>query len=199
MTSNEEDIILINSIRKGDKEAGEKLAVKYSPMIKKECRILYIVGAEMDDLMQEGYISLIKAIYEYDPESNVRFFTYATQCVKNGLRTAVTKSNRQKNIPLNFYISIYSDDDEDEYKGNAIDTLSLRLSKNPETEFINEERFNEIMGIINNSLSPMEKKVANLFLQGYSYADIGEKLNKDEQSVTNALTRIRRKLKALGK
>ena len=143
MTSNEEDIIFIKSIRAGDKEAGEKLAVKYSPMIKKECRFLYIVGAEMDDLMQEGYISLIKAIYEYDTESTVSFFTYATKCVKNGLRTAVTRSNRQKNIPLNFYISIYSDEEDDEYKASVIDSLSISDSKNPETQIINEEKFDE--------------------------------------------------------
>ena len=101
---------LIEMINSGDEDAEEYLIKKYLPLVKKEVRFLYLAGAEIEDLLQEGMIGLFHAIRKYDTTKS-GFSTFATLCVRSQIQTAITRSNRQKHAPLNYYISIYATDE----------------------------------------------------------------------------------------
>ncbi|MCR5148082.1 MAG: sigma-70 family RNA polymerase sigma factor [Eubacterium sp.] len=182
---------------KTDAGAEEYLMKKYSRLVRKEIRFLFIVGADSDDLLQEGMIGLVKAIRGYDPEKYAVFSTFATICVRRQVRTAITTYNRKKHTPLNTYISFNSEDGD----GSAFSDVMGGDDKldNPENIVIAEEKRNEIYKEIEKKLSPLEKKILNLYLKGLSYSEISLETGKNEKSVNNALTRIRSKLKNINK
>ena len=192
------DSELVARYREGDRMAEEFLLKKYIPLVKKEIRYLYIAGAETDDLSQEAMIGLVKAIRDYDTEGGAAFITYATTCVDNEIRTAIKKSNRMKHQPLNSYISLYTDvvnRETEESDTELIDLLVSDEETDPEYIMLFKERTDTIRERMESELSSMERKVTELYLSGLSYADIAERLGKTEQSVTNALSRARAKLK----
>lgn len=189
MTDNQ----ILQLIKAKDDEAMEFLIKKHSPIVKKEIRTMYIIGAETEDLYQEGMIGLFKAIRDFESDKGAIFSTFATMCVKNQVKSAVTAANRKKHLPLNQYISIYASLDE-----NGLDNEDLFLDDgemtNPEKRILARENEDELMTTIKEKLSKLEIRVLNLYLEGLSYADIGQKLQKSEKSVNNALQRIRKKL-----
>lgn len=189
MTDNE----ILELIDGKDNEAMEYMIKKYSPIVKKEIRTMYLIGAETEDLYQEGMIGLFKAIRDYSGKKGAVFSTFATLCVKNQIKSAITASNRKKHIPLNQYISIYARVDED---GNSMEDLFVDdgVKTNPEKRMLDKENEKELMDSVKERLSKLEIEVLNLYLDGLSYADIGRKLRKTEKSVNNALQRIRGKL-----
>ncbi len=190
---------LIALYNEGDSEAEEFLLKKYIPLVKKEIRYLYIVGAETDDLSQEAMIGLFKAIRDFKPKKGATFITYATTCIRNEIKTAITKSNRIKHQPLNTYISIYANQGTDSFVGNEptliIDTLQAGDMSDPEFILLHEELQSELLERIETELSPIERKVTKLYLEGLSHMDIAKLIGKNEQSVTNALSRVRAKLR----
>ena len=186
------DTELVMMSRNGDASAEEFLMKKYSRLVRKEIRFLFIMGADSDDLLQEGMIGLVKAIRGYAPENNASFSTFATVCVRRQIRTAITSYNRKKHSPLNTYVSFYSGEDEG---ADMIDIMCESDIDNPEKIVLAEEKRNEIYKDIEEKLSDMEKDILRLYLRGLSYSDISMETGKNEKAVNNALTRIRLKLK----
>ena len=183
---------LIGVIRQGDKTAMDYLIDKYRNLVKREIREVYMIGADSEDLMQEGMIGLFKAIRDYNEERKASFYTFALLCIKRQVYSAVTSSNRKKNAPLNNYISFYAEDDEEYHR--LIDTLIAEDESNPEINVLNRERVGGLMNKIETSLSKLEREVLAQYLDGLSYAEIAEKLEKPEKSIDNAIQRIRKKL-----
>lgn len=172
--------------------AVEYMMQKYGPLVKKEVRTVFLIGAEAEDLTQEGMIGLFKAIRDYEPDKGASFSTFATICVRNQIKSAISASNRKKHTPLNTYISIYAEINEDGIP--LLELESHREDSNPEDLVIAKERKSDLMKKIESELSKYEKKVIDLYLEGLSYSDIAQKLGKTEKSIDNALFRIRGKL-----
>ncbi len=188
LTDNE----IIEKIVAKEDGAMEYMIKKYGGLVKKEVRTMYLMGAETEDLTQEGMIGLFKAIRDFEPEKGNAFSTFATICVRGQIKTAVTASNRKKHKPLNSYISIYAEPDDEGY--NLIDIEAEEGESNPEVLVLAKEQKSDLRKRIEEVLSSYEKKVIDLYLEGLSYADIGARLGKTEKSVNNALQRIRGKL-----
>lgn len=183
---------LIEEIRKQNTAAMDYLLDKYRNLVKRETREIYIIGADSEDLMQEGMIGLFKAIRDFDEGKNSSFCTFASLCIKRQIYTAVTSSNRKKHLPLNNYISFYTEDGEDY---NAVmNMLAAEEDSNPEMTVLLQERIGGLMDKIRYALSKYERSVLNLYLDGLSYTEIGEALGKPEKSIDNAIQRIRKKL-----
>lgn len=187
------DSELLDLIHEGkDNMAMETLIKRYGPLVTRLSRSLYIIGADEEDLIQEGMIGLVKAVNDYRPDRGASFKTFAYMCVKRQLITAVNSSNNKKNGPLNSYVSIYSSD-ADAFGGAASDPEG----GNPEEIMLARLRESTLLGNIESRLSRLEKSVLSEYLTGASYEEIGEKLGKPAKSIDNAIQRIRAKLKNL--
>ena len=183
---------LIRQIRNQDSAAMDYLLDKYRNMVKRETREIYIIGADSEDLMQEGMIGLFKAIRDYNEDKKCGFHTFATLCVKRQICTAVTSSNRKKHYPLNHYVSFYSQDEET--NSSVMDMLAAEDMSNPETNLLLQERLGGIMEQIDTVLSKYERQVLEMYLDGCSYGQIAEALGKPEKSIDNAIQLIRKKM-----
>lgn len=190
-----QDEEVISLIHNGQSDATEYLLKKYAPLVKKSIRTLYLIGADTEDLSQEGMIGLFKAIQSYQSDNNASFYTFAKLCIDRQIYSAIKASNRKKHIPLNSYISFYSKMNEDEIE--LIDNLEAGNDSNPEQIILDRENTTNIEDILEEHLSKMEKQVLSLYLQGNSYADIGVELGKSSKSIDNAIQRIRDKVKKL--
>lgn len=198
MTSNYDiltDEQLIDEIRNGNEEATEYLIKKYSPLVVKSTRTLFLIGADSEDLTQEGMIGLFKAIQSYKSENNASFFTFAQLCIKRQIYTAIKASNREKHSPLNSYISIYASSGESDIE--LIENLEADRSSDPEHVILNKENVLRVNELLTSRLSKMEQAVLPLYLEGLSYNDIAAKLGKSTKSIDNAISRIREKLKTI--
>jgi RNA polymerase sporulation-specific sigma factor len=161
-------------------------------MVRKETRKLYLIGADEEDLIQEGMIGLFKAIRDYNPDKDTDFALFANVCIVRQLCSAIRASNRQKHTPLNTYISLYAPI-EQENTTLLQDVLEVD-SDNPEQRILDKERVDELLQQIDEKLSPLEKKVLTLYIDGYNYEVIGEQLGKSKKAVDNAIQRVRTKL-----
>jgi RNA polymerase sporulation-specific sigma factor len=196
MTSNYDiltDEQLIDEIRNGDEEATEYLIKKYSPLVMKSTRTLFLIGADTEDLTQEGLIGLFKAIQSNKPDNNASFFTFAQLCIKRQIYTAIKASNREKHSPLNSYISLYASTGESDIE--LIENLEADRSTDPEHIILSRENILRVNELLSSKLSKMEQTVLPLYLDGLSYNDIAKKLDKPTKSIDNAISRIRDKLK----
>ena len=188
------DDIIIELVHQGDKEAEEYMLLKYMPLVNSETRFLYLAGAETEDLAQEGMIGLFTAIRDYIPDSDASFITFATVCIRNRIHSALTAANRQKHAMLNNYISLFYNDLE-EGNGELSNLTSDDNISNPEFIILRHEKIEQMYEKLDMKLSPVEKNVAKLYIQGLSRKEIATQLGKTEKSVDNALTRIHNKLK----
>lgn len=184
--NNLSDEEMIIRIREGNLELSELLMNRYKEIVIKKARTLYLIGGDTDDLIQEGMIGLFKAIRDYQPDKDTSFFTFARLCIDRQLYTAIQNSTRQKHLPLNSYISLSHEDEE------AFEELYM---ENPESMMIDQEKAEFLNREIPKLLSPLENKVLRLYIQGYSYIQIAEKLNRTPKSTDNALHRIRSKIR----
>ena len=159
---------------------------------------MYILGADSEDLIQEGMIGLFKAIRDYDFGRDAGFSTFAELCVSRQIYSAVTASGRKKHMPLNSYLSLSrgSEDSENGEGASLEDTLSLP-SDNPEFIMIDRENVEDIERFIDTELSAFEREVIELYLTGMSYVEIARVLGKDEKATDNALQRVKGKLKRM--
>ena len=186
---------LVVFTKEGHDDATEYLLQKYAPLVKKSIRTLYLIGADTEDLMQEGMIGLFKAIQHFvkDNEKNASFYTFAKLCIDRQIYSAIKASNRKKHLPLNSYISFYSSgNDTDE---ELIDNLEAGNESNPEHIILSQENESFLEESARNYLSKLEQEVLHLYLEGNSYTDIGSALNKPTKSIDNAVQRIREKIK----
>lgn len=192
----------VQSSQNGDMEAMEYLLEKYSPLVKKKSRKMYLIGGEQEDIIQEGMIGLYKAIRSYDVENEQgSFHGFADMCITRQIYTAITTSNRQKHRPLNEYVSFYEplyQSEEEEAKPLLLDLLlDQEITTNPEKILLDKEEKHMLESIIVERLSSFENKVLALYLEGKKYFEISEALNTTTKRVDNAIQRIRRKLMSL--
>ena len=184
---------LINKIRLGDVNAQDYLLEKYRNIVTMKSNRFFLIGAESDDMIQEGMIGLFKAIQSFDLEKNISFKTFANLCIERQLITAIKTSNRQKHMPLNSYFSLnitaYNENEDTE----DIDILDANIVEDP-VETITKREYREFLeNKIDQNLSSFEKKVLNRYIQGESYIDIANKLNSPVKAIDNAIQRIRKK------
>ena len=194
----DEELIFLS--REGDSGAVDCLLERYKELVRGKARSMYILGGESDDLIQEGMIGLFTAIRDYDPGRDASFKTFAQLCVTRKLYSAVQSSERQKNIPLNTAVSIYSKvraggDAGESDAPELAEQLSDSGSADPEKLVIDREDLKDLLNRIETALSPFEKEVLDLYLTGMGYVEIAHVLGRGEKSTDNALQRIRSKLK----
>lgn len=169
---------------------------KYKNLVKSKAVSMMILGADTDDLIQEGMIGLFKAVRDYDSGRDASFFTFAELCVSRQMYTAITAARRQKHMPLNSYISLYGN--QDSHDENGTSSYEEKISDgqdNPEAIIIDRENVEAIERWIDEELSDFERQCIELYLTGMNYIEIAKVLNKDEKSTDNALNRAKNKLK----
>ncbi|MBR5094843.1 MAG: sigma-70 family RNA polymerase sigma factor [Oscillospiraceae bacterium] len=185
------DIQLQAMAKAGDRNAEDALATRYLQLVRMCSRPLFLAGGESEDLVQEGMIGLLGAIREFDPSLGTSFHTYAEQCIRNRLYSAIRSASRLKHAPLNDSMPLEQLSDDPSSQVSAAEEL---FSRSPEDQVLARENKEELTRSIARYLSKMEREVLDLFLEGLSYRDIARALQKDVKSVDNAVQRIRRKL-----
>lgn len=187
------DAKIIDLARNGNDGAMDFILHKYRYLAKAKSRAYFLVGAEHEDLIQEGMIGLYKAVKDYNYAKTPLFFSFAELCITRQILTAVKTATRQKHQPLNSYISLNKPVKGEEERTLA-DILYLYSNRNPEELIISKETTIDLMAHIKDNLSKMENEVLTLYLQGEDYVHISEMLNKLPKSIDNALQRIRKKI-----
>ena len=176
----------------GDRQAEERLVVKYMRLVRRCSRPFFLVGGAPEDLIQEGMLGLLSAIRQYDPKQNAAFKTYAELCIKNRLLSAVKTDSRLKHNPLNDGLPLdLLLSEESQIPLLAYTELFRRT---PEEQVLARENKMELQQSFKRCLSPMERNVLRLYLDGLSYQEIAEQTGKPIKAVDNAIQRIRRKL-----
>lgn len=196
---NQSDEELIMLLRDGDEKIIDYLIEKYKDLVRKKAGSMFILGADRDDLLQEGMIGLYKAVRDYDPGRDASFYTFADLCVARQIYKAVEAGNRKKHAPLNTYISIYVDEnDKFESPKDALNEAILSVpDKGPEEEIIDKEEAQLLEKKIFDALSDFERQVLNLKVTGMDYTEIARVLGRDEKSTDNALSRIKMKVRKI--
>jgi len=184
---------VIEVIQSGDNNALDYMMNKYNELVNMKASKFFIVGAEKDDIIQEGLIGLYKATKSFNIEKQNSFKTFANLCIERQLITALKTSNRQKNIPLNSAFSLnqeaYGENDDTQ----VIEVLETKAVEDPLETITKKEYFNTIETKIDQSLSDFERKVLHYYKQGKSYVAIAEILGSKVKSVDTAIQRIRKK------
>ena len=196
-TSDEE---LIIALRDGDGKIIDHIIEKYKELVRRKAGSMFILGADREDLIQEGMIGLYKAVRDYDAGRDASFATFADLCVSRQMYKAVEAGNRKKHAPLNSYISIYDDGTEGSDQGEGTGILEMILTetgKSPEDVVIDREQTQRLEQKIYESLSDFERQVLNLRLTGLEYTDIAKILGRDAKSTDNALSRIKVKVRKI--
>lgn len=193
------DEVLIDRIRDGEDSITEYIMNKYKNLVRKKANTMYILGADSEDLIQEGMIGLFKAIKDYDAGRDASFYTFADLCISRQIYKAVQASRRQKHYPLNSYISLYSSNNtlEGGEEEELLDLLSGKEEQNPEELFIGKEALEDLEKKIEQELSGFENEVLDLYIIGLSYVQIAKILGRDEKATDNALQRIKSKIKKI--
>ena len=184
---------LIEQIRLGDVEAQNYLLEKYKSLVNMKANRFFLVGAESDDMIQEGMIGLFKAIQSFNLETNNSFKTFANLCIERQLITAIKTSNRQKHIPLNSSFSLNTSAYDENDDTSVMEILETNFVEDPLDTITKREYMEFIENKIDKNLSGFEKQVLSRYIQGESYVDIANKLNSPVKSIDNAIQRIRKK------
>lgn len=191
---------LILRLRDGEGAITDYIMDKYKNLVRSKAKSMYILGADRDDLIQEGMIGLFKAVRDYDAGRDASFFTFAELCVSRQMYTAIQAAGRQKHMPLNTYISLYAGSTEQDADGRDGEwelsgSMLSQPERNPEELLIDRENVERLEKTIEKELSSFEKQVLDLYLTGMKYSQIARVLGRDEKSTDNALQRIKSKLK----
>ncbi len=184
---------VIREIQSGDNMALNYLMNKYNDLVNMKASKFFMVGAERDDMVQEGLIGLYKATKSFNAQKQNSFKTFANLCIERQLITALKTSNRQKNIPLNSAFSLNTAAYEENDDVSVMDILETKTIEDPAEMITKKEYYNSIENKINESLSDFERQVLHYYKQGKSYAAIAEKLGTKVKSVDTAIQRIRKK------
>ena len=194
-TSKDEELIL--RIRDGEEKITDYIMEKYKNLVRSKAGSMYILGADREDLIQEGMIGLFKAIRDYDIGRDASFATFADLCVARQMYTAVQAAGRKKHAPLNSYVSLYAGNgsDKTEEEKELLDSLVSKDEQNPEELLIDRENVERIEKAIESELSSFERQVLDLYLTGMKYTEIARVLGKDDKSTDNALQRCRSKIR----
>lgn len=180
--------------QEGDNSALEYLINTYKNIVRLRARKFFLIGGDYEDLIQEGTIGLFKAIRDYNPAKNTSFSTFAELCIRRQLYTAIKSANRKKHLLLNDSVSLDFPVEENDNK-NLSDIYADQSIMSPDEIMESEEKLNEINKIIDTMLSPLEKTVIEMYLDGKNYREIAKIINKEDKSVDNALNRAKNKLR----
>lgn len=186
---------LVSLIKKdNNKEALEFLLDKYKDLVNMKVGKYFIIGAEREDMIQEGMIGLYKAVQNFEVDKQSSFKSFANMCIERQMITAIKTSNRQKHMPLNSYLSLNASAGEDEEDGkDLMDIFNANIIEDPLETITKKEYYKNIEITIDKSLSDFEKQVLKRFIKGESYEKIAERLDTPIKSVDNAIQRIRKK------
>ena len=194
ISNTQQDEQLVWQSQNGDHLAEAQLLDKYKPLVKAKSRAYFLIGADSEDIIQEGMIGLYKAIRDYDKEKNASFRSFAELCINRQMITAIKAATRQKHQPLNSYVSLNKPVFENDSEETYLDLLREGELLNPEALLIVQENKNFLENQMIKNLSSFESRVLTLYLQGRSYFEIANMLNKPEKSIDNALQRVKKKL-----
>lgn len=185
---------VVAEIKSGDQIAQDYILSKYKYLVKAKGRAYFIIGADSEDIIQEGMIGLYKAIRDYQSDRHTSFRAFADLCINRQIITAIKAATRQKHIPLNSYVSLNKPAFEDDSEQTYLDMLKEEELYNPEAVYIGQEDKNFIESNIGRVLSIFEAQVLSFYLQGKSYMEISKIINKPEKSIDNALQRVKKKI-----
>jgi RNA polymerase sporulation-specific sigma factor len=189
-----EDEQVVECVQVGDIQALEHLIFKYKNFVRAKAKSYFLIGADREDIVQEGMIGLYKAIRDFKGDKLSSFKAFAELCITRQMITAVKTATRQKHIPLNSYVSLDKPIYDEESDRTLLDVICGTRATNPEELLINQEEFDDIEIKLGEILSDLERKVLMLYLDGRSYQEISVDLKRHVKSIDNALQRVKRKL-----
>ena len=185
---------LVELVRQGDDEALEHLINKYKNFVRAKARSYFLIGADREDIVQEGMIGLYKSIRDFRDDKLASFKAFAELCITRQIITAIKTATRQKHIPLNSYVSLDKPIYDEDSDRTLLDVICGSRVTDPEELIINQEEFDDIEVRMGEILSDLERKVLMLYLDGRSYQEIAVDLKRHVKSIDNALQRVKRKL-----
>ena len=185
---------VVELCHQGDSEAEEYLLNKYKNFVRAKARSYFLIGADHEDIVQEGMIGLYKAIRDFKPEKLSSFRAFAELCITRQIITAIKTATRQKHIPLNSYVSLNKPLYDEESDHTLLDVIMEGRISDPEELIINRENLGNIHNKISEVLSSLEQEVLQAYLDGKSYQEIADALGRHVKSIDNALQRVKRKL-----
>lgn len=191
---NMSDEEVVELARQGDNDAQEYLIGKYKNFVRAKARSYFLIGADKEDIIQEGMIGLYKAIRDFRPDKLSSFRAFAELCITRQIITAIKTATRQKHIPLNSYISLNKPIYDEDSDRTLLDVISGTRVTDPEELVISQEDFDDIEAKMGEILSSLEWNVLMYYLEGKSYQDIAAGLDRHVKSIDNALQRVKRKL-----
>ncbi|KOS61204.1 RNA polymerase sporulation sigma factor SigH [Lysinibacillus sp. FJAT-14222] len=185
---------LIEMVHQGNTDALDYLITKYRLLVRAKARSYFLIGADKEDIVQEGMIGLYKAIRDFKGDKLASFRAFAELCITRQIITAIKTATRQKHIPLNSYVSLDKPIFDEESDRTLMDVLTGAIMDDPEELMIHREEFDYLEEKMGEILSELELQVLALYLDGQSYHEISEQLNRHVKSIDNALQRVKRKL-----
>ena len=185
---------LVEAVRNGDGDALEFLIHKYRNFVRAKARSYFLIGADREDIVQEGMIGLYKSIRDFREDKLASFKAFAELCITRQIITAIKTATRQKHIPLNSYVSLDKPIYDEDSDRTLLDVICAARVTDPEELVIHQEEFDDIEVKMTELLSDLERKVLMLYLDGRSYQEIAIDLDRHVKSIDNALQRVKRKL-----
>ncbi|AUJ24415.1 RNA polymerase sigma-H factor [Virgibacillus dokdonensis] len=192
-----DDESIVQLIHQGNSHALNYLIHKYRNFVRAKARTYFLIGADKEDIVQEGMIGLYKAIRDYDGKKLSSFKAFAELCVTRQIITAIKTATRQKHIPLNSYVSLDKPIYDEETDRTLLDVIAGSKDIDPQELLVNQEKYGDVEAKLSELLSGLEKKVLQLYLDGRTYHEISVALNRHVKSIDNALQRVKRKLEQL--
>lgn len=185
---------LLDAVREGNSEALEYLINKYKNFVRAKARSYFLIGADREDIVQEGMIGLYKSIRDFRGDKLASFKAFAELCITRQIITAIKTATRQKHIPLNSYVSLDKPIYDEDSDRTLLDVICGPRVTDPEELMINKEEFSSLEDRMSEILSDLERRVLMLYLDGRSYQEIAVDLDRHVKSIDNALQRVKRKL-----
>ncbi|MDO4544432.1 MAG: RNA polymerase sporulation sigma factor SigH [Clostridia bacterium] len=185
---------LISLLRNGDKRAEDCLYERYKQIVRAKVRPYFLIGADHEDLVQEGMIGLYKAVLDYRSDKNASFRSFSDLCITRQMLTAIKRASRKKHTPLNTYVSLNRPLSDEEDSKTLMDMIQNVSVSDPEETLLRRESLERVGQRIKEDLSNYERTVLHLYLQGLSYQQIAKELNKPPKSIDNAIQRVKKKL-----
>lgn len=191
-----DDKSLINLAKNGNTIARDFLINRYKRIVKYKARVYFLIGAETEDIIQEGMIGLYKAFQNYDDRKLASFRVFAEICISRQIKTAIKRASRKKHKPLNYGISLSQAIADTKYCDNRTlwDIVGDIHINDPVQVFLDREKYRELTIKINTILSNLERKVLEAYIEGKSYRDIAQEIRKNYKCVDNSLQRIKKKI-----
>ncbi|WP_047983303.1 RNA polymerase sporulation sigma factor SigH [Ornithinibacillus californiensis] len=192
-----DDDAILELIHQGDNQALDYLIHKYKNFVRAKARTYFLIGADKEDIIQEGMIGLYKAIRDYNEDKLTSFKAFAELCITRQIITAIKTATRQKHIPLNSYVSLDKPIYDEESDRTLLDVIAGSTEIDPQELLVNQEKFGDMEVKLSELLSEFERGVLQLYLEGRTYQEISAELNRHVKSIDNALQRVKRKLEQI--